>query len=295
MLLKPAKSPLSRRTAPLPYLLILPTLILFAVFTYYPFLRSLFLCFTLTDKQGQPTQWVGLHNWVRVLSKEAFWDVIKTTLKIATLNLVLTFSTAMLFALMARKTVKFSKFYQTLYALPIAIASSPAAAIFLFIYRQNNGLLNELLGTQIAWTQSMPHAVWAVVAMTAWMQVGVGFIFLLVGFRNVPQELLESACLDGAGPLRRIIHIILPIASPQIFFVLFLNIHSSLRNFAQIRLLTQGGPANQTKTLIYYIYENAILNGRYETACVQALCLFGLIFLVTRLQFLLEKKVVHYQ
>ena len=77
--------------------------------------------------------------------------------------------------------------------------------------------------------------------------------------------------------------------------VLFLNIGSSFKSFAQIRLLTQGGPANSTKNLIYYIYENAITNGRFETACVQALVLFGLIFLITRIQFAMEKKVVHYQ
>lgn len=166
---------------------------------------------------------------------------------------------------MATKKVRFSKVYQTMYALPMAIASSPAAAIFLFIYRQKNGLLNNILGTEIAWTNEMPHAIWAVCAMTIWMHIGVSFIFLLVGFRNVPEDLLESALLDGAGPFRRIKDIIIPMASPQIFFVLFLNIGSSFKSFAQIRLLTQGGPANQTKTLIYYIYENAIINGRFET------------------------------
>ena len=201
----------------------------------------------------------------------------------------------MVFALLATKKVRFSKFYQTMYALPMAIASSPAAAIFLFIYRQKNGLLNNLLGTNIAWTNESPQALWSVCAMTIWMHIGVSFIFLLVGFRNVSEDLLESAFLDGAGPLRRIKDIILPLASPQIFFVLFLNIGSSFKSFAQIRLLTQGGPANSTKNLIYYIYENAITNGRFETACVQALVLFGLIFLITRIQFAMEKKVVHYQ
>lgn len=283
------------RTKPLPYLLVLPALLLFILFTYYPFFKSIFLSLTVTDKSGDPTKFVGLANWVRVLGKESFWDVVGITMRMAALNLVFTFGIACVFALMAMNKVKFSKFYQTMYALPMAIASSPAAAIFLFIYRQKNGLLNNILGTDISWTHSMPYATWAVVIMTVWMHVGVSFIFLLVGFRNVPEDLLESAYLDGAGPFRRIFHIILPMASPQLFFVLFLNITSSFKSFAQIRLLTSGGPANQTKTLIYYIYENAIINGRFETACVQAIFLFALIFLCTRIQFLLEKKVVHYQ
>lgn len=127
------------------------------------------------------------------------------------------------------------------------------------------------------------------------MNVGISYIFLLVGFRAVPQDLIESAYLDGAGVWARIWHVMLPMASPQIFFVLFLNIAISFRSFAQIKLLTGGGPANATKNLIYYIYENAIINGRYETACVQAIFLFGLILLFTSLQFALEKRFVHYQ
>ena len=279
----------------LPYILILPAMALFMIFNFYPFLKAILLSFSMTNKQGEVTQWVGLANWVRVLTKDSFWDVIWITLKMAGINLVFTFAIALIFALLATKKVRFSKWYQTMYALPMAIASSPAAAIFLFIFRQKNGLLNNLLGTSISWTTKLPYAFWAVCSMTIWMHVGISFIFLLVGFRNVPEEVLESAWLDGAGPLARIRHILIPMASPQLFFVLFLNISSSFRSFAQIRLLTGGGPANGTKNLIYYIYENAMINGRFETACVQAVVLFILIFSITQIQFALEKRMVHYQ
>ena len=284
-----------KRISILPYILILPAMALFMIFNFYPFLKAILLSFSMTNKQGEVTQWVGLANWVRVLTKDSFWDVIWITLKMAGINLVFTFAIALIFALLATKKVRFSKWYQTMYALPMAIASSPAAAIFLFIFRQKNGLLNNLLGTSISWTTKLPYAFWAVCSMTIWMHVGISFIFLLVGFRNVPEEVLESAWLDGAGPLARIRHILIPMASPQLFFVLFLNISSSFRSFAQIRLLTGGGPANGTKNLIYYIYKNAMINGRFETACVQAVVLFILIFSITQIQFALEKRIVHYQ
>lgn len=284
-----------KRISILPYILILPAMALFMIFNFYPFLKAILLSFSMTNKQGEVTQWVGLANWLRVLTKDSFWDVIWITLKMAGINLVFTFAIALIFALLATKKVRFSKWYQTMYALPMAIASSPAAAIFLFIFRQKNGLLNNLLGTSISWTTKLPYAFWAVCSMTIWMHVGISFIFLLVGFRNVPEEVLESAWLDGAGPLARIRHILIPMASPQLFFVLFLNISSSFRSFAQIRLLTGGGPANGTKNLIYYIYENAMINGRFETACVQAVVLFILIFSITQIQFALEKRMVHYQ
>ena len=294
---KSSELPLARRLQKksLPYLLVLPTMALFVAFTFYPFVKTIVLSFALTDKQGNFSKWVGVSNWARILSKERFWKTILITLKMAAINLVGTVAIAMIFALLANKKVKFSKLYQTMYALPMAIASSPAAAIFLFIYRQKNGLLNNILGVEQAWLLDQSTAIWCVCAMTIWMHIGTSFIFLLVGFRNVPEDLLESAWLDGAGPFRRIWHIILPMASPQIFFVIFMNIASSFKTFAQIKLLTSGGPVNSTKTLIYYIYENAIINGRFETACVQAIFLFLMIFLLTRIQFIFEDKVVHYQ
>ena len=284
-----------KRIQLLPYVFVAPAILLLLTFTYYPFVRAIVMSFALTNKRGNFSKWVGFANWIRVLKKEEFWKVIGITLKMAGINLVFTFSIAMIFGLLATKKVRWSKFYQTMYALPMAIASSPAAAIFLFIYSRHNGVLNNILGTDIAWLLNQKTAIWAVCAMTIWQHVGSSFIFLLVGFRNVPEELLESALIDGAGPLRRIKDIIIPIASPQIFFVLFLNINSSFKTFNQIKLLTGGGPANSTKNLIYYIYENALIHGRFETACVQAVFLFLMIFALTRIQFFCEKRFVHYQ
>lgn len=279
----------------LPYLFIAPAIILFGMFTIYPFIRTFILSFTLTNKYGNPTKFVGLQMWQRTLSKKEFWDVLGVTLKIAAINLCGTFFIAMIFALLATAPTPGGKIYQTMYALPMAIASSPAAAIFVFIFRQKNGLLNSIIGQNIAWLQNVDYAIWVVCFVTIWMHIGSSFIFLLVGFRNVPEELVESSILDGANALQRIRHVLLPVASPQIFFVLFLNINSSFKSFAQIRLLTSGGPVNSTTTLIYSIYKNAMINGRFETACIQAIFLFLLIFGITRIQFSLEKKVVHYQ
>lgn len=284
-----------KKVSALPYILLTPAMVLFTAFTFYPFLKTIFLSFSVTNKKGAFTTWVGLANWIRVLKKAEFWDTVVVTLKMAAVNLVFTFLLAMIFALLATKKTRWSKSYQTMFALPMAIATAPAAAIFLFFYAQHGGLLNALFGTDIAWVRSVPYAFWSVCIMSVWQHIGTSFIFLLVGFRNVPEDLVECALLDGAGPLRRIRSVLIPLASPQIFFVLFLNINTSFKTFNQIKLLTGGGPANSTKTLIYYIYENAIINGRFETACVQAIFLFFMIFFLTRIQFVAEKRLVHYQ
>jgi len=222
----------------LPYVFIAPAIFLFGMFTIYPFIRTFFLSFTLTNKYGNPTKFVGLKMWKRILGQKEFWNTLLVTLKVAGITLLGTFSLSLFFALLSTTPASGGKIYQTMYALPMAIASSPAAAIFVFIFRQKNGLLNSLIGTNIAWLQNVDYAIWVVCFVTIWMHVGSSFIFLLVGFRNVPDELLESSILDGANVWQRIWHILIPIASPQIFFVLFLNINSSFKSFAQIKLLT---------------------------------------------------------
>lgn len=278
----------------LPYLLILPVLILFGAFTYFPFGKTILYSFALTDDSAKFVRWVGLANWKRLLGKDDLWQIVLTTLEFAGMNLVLTFGIAMLFALLCVKKTRASRIYQPLFALPMAIASSPAAAIWLFMYRQDAGVLNHLLGTDFAWLRDTATALPALSVVTSWLHIGSSFIYLLVGFRNVSQDLLEAATIDGASPWQQTWKIMLPMASPQIFFVLFLNITSAFRSFAQIKLLTGGGPAGATKTMIYQVYSE-VQSGRFMNACVYALLLFSMIFLTTRIQFLLEKRTVHYK
>ena len=277
-----------------PYAMLLPTIAFFSIFVFWPFIRSIVLSFAITDAQGNATTWVGLGNYERILGQSNFWKIFDNTFIFAAIVGVGTFSIAMLLAALCIEERKGGRIYQTMYAITMAIASAPAAAIGMFIFKQS-GLLNQILGTEISWLTDADTALYAVAALTIWLRIGSSFIFLLVGFRAVPKELLESAKIDGAGAVTRFFKIVVPIASPQIFFVVFLNITGSFKAFGQIKLLTAGGPASASETLIYSIYKQGILNGRFETACAYSLILFLCIFLVTRIQLLLEKKLVHYQ
>lgn len=277
-----------------PYLLLLPSMILFVMFTLWPFVKTVILSFSLTDKRGNFVKWAGITNYIRVLTSKTFSQTFGNTIRFALLVGIGTLAVALLLALLSAEREKGSRVYEVLYAMPMAVASAPAAAIFTFIMRKEGGMLNALLGTNIAWLQDTQWALVAVAFVTVWLNIGASYIFLLVGFRNVPEDLLECAKLDGAGPLRRAVSIMIPVASPQIFFVVFLNITNSFKAFAQIKLLTNGGPNNSTSTLVFSVYQNAILNGRYETACVQALLLFLVIFVVTRIQRATEDRMVLY-
>jgi len=277
-----------------PYLLLLPSMALFAMFTFWPFLKTIILSFSYTDKKGDFVKWAGIRNYIRVITSSTFPKIMGNTLLFALLVGVFTLLVAMLLALLSASREKGSRLYEVMYSLPMAVASAPAASIFIFLMRKDGGLLNQLLSTDIAWLRDPKWALLAVAFVTVWLSIGASYIFLLVGFRNVPEDLLESARLDGAGPVRRAFSVLIPVASPQIFFVVFLNISNAFKAFGQIKLLTEGGPNNATNTLIYSMYKNALLNGRYETACVQAVFLFLIIFIVTRAQHALEERTVFY-
>lgn len=284
-----------RKKRLLPYLLLLPSFVLFVMFYYYPFGKTIVTSFSITTEIGQFIKWAGLANWQRLFQSSDFGIIFRNTFKFAGLNLVMTFLGAMILALLCANQGKCSRLYQTLYALPMVIASAPIAAMWRFIYRGDAGLLNSLLGTDRAWLNSPDTAMVALAVVVSWGHIASCFLYLLVGFRNVSEDLIEAATIDGAGKWTRAVKIMIPIASPQLFFVLFTSIISAFKTFTQIKLLTYGGPAGSTTTLMYEVYDRAMNRGQMEAACCYALVLFVVIFIATRIQFLFEKKLVHYQ
>ncbi|MCQ2412614.1 MAG: sugar ABC transporter permease [Sphaerochaetaceae bacterium] len=275
-------------------LFVSPVIIFLTVFTFYPFVRSIVMTFFVTDSLGNPGMFVGLRIWKKVLSSSEFKVSLGTTFKYSLAKGVLTFCLAMLMAFLCTKKTKRSKVYQTMFALPIAIASAPICAIVTYVFCRY-GVFNAITGRTEAWLALSKARFWIIVLSSVWSSSGSSFIYLLVGFRNVPDELIECANLDGCGPVRRFFQIFIPIASPQIFFVIFLNILSAFKGFAIIKILVGNVEAPEVTTLILKLYQYAFVRDRYEIACVYGLILAVVIFVVSRIQFMVEKKVVFYQ
>lgn len=284
-----------KKVSLLPYFLLAPGLILITIFSFYPFVKNIVSSFSTTTQTGQWISWNGLTNWKMVLNNGQLLTVIKVTFKFAALTLVLTFFSALILALIADGAKKGTRLIQTLFALPMVIATSPTSVIWRFIFRKEGGILNAILGTEIGWILDPRTSLVAVAVVTAWTHMASSFILLLAGLRNVSNDLLEAAKLDGASRFAIATKIKLPIASPQIFYVLFLNIVTAFKTFTQIKLLTGGGPAGKTTTLMYQIYLKGTMGGFFEISCCYSIILFLIIFLVSRIQFACEKKFVHYQ
>jgi sn-glycerol 3-phosphate transport system permease protein len=279
-----------------PYLFLLPSMFIFTVFVFIPFLKTIIYSFTLTNSRGYAVEFVGLENYIKQFKSSNFLNSLRLTLIFAPLVGFPTFLAAYFLAALANMRIRGSRIYEVMYSLPMAIASAPAAAIwFMLLSSGRSGIVNHVLGTEIRWLLDARFAIFGVAFVTIWLNIGTSFIFLLTGFRNVPNELIESSRIDGAGYFRRLFNVITPIASPQIFFVIFLNIITSFQAFAQIRLLTQGGPSYSTNVLVYTIYQAAIRDSRFETAFAQSIVLFLIILAITIIQFKTEDRMVHYQ
>ena len=287
---------MKKKVQALPYLLLIVPMMLLVVFCFYPFVKTIVSSFSYTTEVGQLLGWAGLDNWKMVLEDNDFKMIFGNTWKFAAIILVISLTGSMMFALLAdgcRR--KGRRIVQILYALPMVIASAPTSIIWKFIYRKEGGILNTILGMDVAWLLEADTALVAVAVVTAWSQIASSFLLLLAGFRNVPDELLEAATLDGASNFTKAIKIKIPIASPQIFYVIFLKIVTAFKAFGQIRLLTAGGPVGNSTTLMYKVYERGTVGGYFEIACCYSIILFLTIFIVTRIQFMMEKKFVHYQ
>jgi sn-glycerol 3-phosphate transport system permease protein len=285
-----------KKLNPAPYFFILPCMIIFGVFVFFPFAKTIIYSFTLTNVRGQPVTFVGFENYIKQLTSPDFLNSLKLTLIFAPMIGFPTLISAYFLAALAHIRVRKSRIYEVFYSLPMAVASVPASIVWKRILNsEKNGILNYLLGTEIHWLIDTNYALLSVAFVTVWLQIGASFLFLLAGFRNVPDEILESARIDGAGYFTRLFRIITPVASPQIFFVVFLNILSSFQAFGQIRLLTAGGPSYSTNILVYSIYLSAMQYTRFETAFAQSIVLFLIILTITLMQFRTEKRMVFYQ
>ena len=278
----------------LPYLLLLPSFAFFVAFVYYPFAKTIFTSFSITTEIGEFVAWAGFSNWKKVLTSFDFGRTMLNTFIMAGICLVVELSIAMFLALLSTREKKGSKVYQTLYSAPMVIASTAVAAMWIFLFRQDGGIVNEVFNANWNLLKDKDTALLAVALITSWSAIAGKFLWLMVGFRNVPDDLIEASMIDGANWWRRIINIMIPMASPQIFYVLFTSIIGAFKTFTQIRLLTQGGPAGSTTTLMWQVYHKSQI-GAPEAACCWSLILFIVIFIATRIQFAFEKKMVHYQ
>ena len=278
-----------------PYLWLLPAFILFFVFTFYPFLQTVYKSLFIVDATGHAQRFVGFENYMYIFSDDRFLVALKNTFWFVILTVPISKVIGFALAMLANKKRKLSAFYETSFALPMAMAASVIAMIFQLLYVSPLGVINGILGVNIRWLTDAKYALLAISIIQIWLSTGYAFVFLLSAIRGVPRELVESASIDGATPLRQVFSIYLPIISPTMFYLVFTDIAYGMMMMSLVNILTNGGPSNSTMTLMQYIFRQFNATGNYTNANPAAVVAFLLTFAVTMLTFIWEKKGVHYQ
>jgi ABC-type sugar transport system permease subunit len=188
--------------------------------------------------------------------------------------------------------------FRTIFLAPVAISSAMAAMLWVFFYNPSAGLINYVLElfhvTGPNWLGHGTPALIAVSIVTVWKELGFNVIFFLAGLAAIPNDVREAAEIDGANAWSRFWRIILPMLSPTMLFVAVVSMISSFQAFGQIHILTQGGPAGATSTLVYNLYRDAFQNFQTGSASAQAVVLFLLMLAATAVQFYVAKKRVHF-
>lgn len=281
-----------------PWLFLLPALAVFIIFLYYPFFKTIHLSTYLTDRNGVAKVFYGLKNYQDVLLGKysgAFWNSMWVTIRFVFFVAFGSLLVGLTTSLLTTKKFPGRAFVSAIYAMPIAIASAAAAMSFKMIFHPSIGLVNRLAGTSTNWLNDPAWAFPIICVISIWLASGINFIFISAGLRNIPDELYESAAIDGAGYWRKQRHITLPSLSPTLFFQIIINIISAFQSFTQVRLLTSGGPNETTNVIVYSIYLDAFRNFRFGSAAARSIVLFIIIMIVTLLQFKAEGRSVHYQ
>ncbi len=276
------------------YLYLVPSLLIFAVFLFYPFFKTVYLSLFMTNKMGQAKLFVGLQNYKDLLSSASFLNSLKVTLIFVLIVVFGSMVLGLTAAVLCNKAFPGIRAFSTAYALPMAIASSSAAMIFKIMLHPAVGIVNKLLGLDINWLNDPATALYCVAILTAWLNSGINFLYFSAGLGNIDETIYERASVDGASGVQQFFSLTLPVLSPIMFYTLVVNIIQAFQSFGQIKLLTEGGPSESTNVIVYSIYRDAFFNYRFGSASAQSVILFIIIMLITLVMFRLEKKGVSY-
>ncbi len=278
-----------------PFLYLSPAAIFFAVFIFYPFIKTIINSFFLVNSKGEVRYFVGLENYIHVLSDPSFIQSIKNTLVYVAMASPLAIVIALVLAMLCCNKTKTSSVYETMFAVTMAMSLSVTAMIFNLMYNPTIGVLNHLLQKQIRWLGDPKIAMVALSIISVWMNIGYNFLFLLAAVRGVPKDVLESAEVDGAGILRRSVSVVLPLISPTVFFLICNSLAKNMMMSGLVLILTEGGPRGSTQTMISYMFQQTINNQNYNDGYAAAIIAFVFTFIALCLSFAFEKKGVHYQ
>jgi sn-glycerol 3-phosphate transport system permease protein len=266
-----------------PYLLLLPSLIFLALFTFFPIAEVAWASLFRTAYGRRDAAFVGIDNYVRVLQDGAFRNAFLNNVLYAIGTILPSLVIALALALLLNGSSRFKAVIRSLVFLPTLIPLVAAAALFSFIFLPGIGLLDHYLARLglrgLNWIGDPDIALASLIGLTVWKNAGYYMLFYLAGLQAIPSDLGEAAKLDGASSWQRLRYIILPLLAPTTGFVAVIALINVITAVDHVVVLTKGGPNGATNLLLYYIYQNA--NEFYDTGKATAATVISVAILLT--------------
>ena len=282
----------------LPYLLLLPQILVTIVFFFWPAGEAIYQSAFIPDPFGLKSQFVGLGNFEFLFGDPYYLASFKTTVVFSSLVTLVSMGAALWLAVMADRVLKGAGTYRTFLIWPYAVAPAVAGVLWLFMFNPNVGLVSWYLGLLgYRWNHVLDanEAMALVVAASSWNRISYNFLFFLAGLQAIPKSLIEAAAIDGARFARRFWTIVFPLLSPTTFFLLVVNIvYAFFETFGVIHTITSGGPQQATMILVYKVYADGFVGQDLGSSAAQSVILLLVVGVLTVIQFRYIERRVHY-
>ncbi|HEY9076419.1 MAG TPA: sugar ABC transporter permease [Anaerolineaceae bacterium] len=276
-----------------------PSLALFITFVFIPLVRSFVLSTYLTDPIGRPAAFVWFLQYQRLFNTDVFLNSLLRSTQFVLYTVPITILLSLGLALLGNLRLPRIAIYRIMFSVTIAVSGATASLMFMYLYHPTVGSLNyflELLKLPaVPWLVSDKTALFSVAMVSVWLQMGLNTVILLAAMQGIPEEIYESAMIDGANSWQKFWNITLPFLSSTFFFLLVVDMLASFQTFTPIHVMTSGGPADSTNLLVFSIYREFYFNGKYGYAAAQSIMLFLIMLILTIFQFVFVERKVYYE
>jgi putative chitobiose transport system permease protein len=263
-----------------PYLFLLPALLILGLTVFLPGLQAFYLSFTRYDLIGTP-EWIGWENFRKLMGDRIFWKTLGNTLLYLVGVVPILVVLPLGLAILVNRQIRGINWFRAAFYTPVVISMVVAGIAWKFIYAEN-GLLNQLLKLlgidSIGWLTSPQWAIFSVMVVTIWKGLGYYMVIYLAGLQSISAELYEAAAIDGSDGLVKHLDITVPLMRPYLVLVAVISAISATKVFEEVYIMTRGEPNNSSKTVVYYLYEQAFKDWEISYGCTIGLVLFLAIF-----------------
>lgn len=263
-----------------PYLFLLPALLILGLTVFLPAMQAFYLSFTRYEYDlTQAPQWIGLANFRRLFSDRVFWQTLQNTIFYLIGVVPVLVIAPLAIAILVNQKLRGMHWFRAAFYTPVIVSMVVAGIAWRWLYAEN-GLLNQLIKNIFSVTEGIPwltsprFALFSVMAVTIWKGLGYYMVIYLAGLQSIPVDLYEAAAIDGSDGISKHWDITVPLMKPYLVLVAVISAISATKVFEEIFIMTQGGPRNSSKTIVYYLYEQAFQNLEISYACTIGLVLF---------------------